>query len=249
MGGIANGLALHGGIRPYVATFLIFADYLRPSIRLAALMRQRVIYVFTHDSIGVGEDGPTHQPVEHLASLRAIPGLTVIRPADANETVAAWREAIARPDGPTALILSRQALPTLAGGSAAGLARGAYVLAEASRTPADLILMATGSEVEIALAAAAKLEAEGVATRVVSFPSWELFEAQSPEYRETILPKAIGARIAVEAAIAQGWCRWLGGEGEFVGMERFGASAPAPVLYREFGITADAVVAKARRRP
>ncbi|MHB0980222.1 MAG: transketolase [Thermoleophilia bacterium] len=252
MGGILNGMALHGGVFPYGGTFLVFSDYMRPSIRLAALSHARVTYVFTHDSVGLGEDGPTHQPVEHLAALRVIPNLVVIRPADASETVAAWKVALERRDGPVALVLTRQNLPVLDHsilGSAAGLARGGYVLAEASRGPAalDAVILATGSEVAVALVAREALEAEGLGVRVVSLPSWELFEAQDVDYREAVLPSGVTARVAVEAAVTFGWRRWVGDGGAVVGIDRFGASAPGPVALAKLGITAEHVADTVRR--
>jgi transketolase len=249
MGAILNGMALHGGLRPFGGTFLIFSDYMRPAIRLAAMTELPVVYVFSHDSIGLGEDGPTHQPVEQLASLRAIPGLWVIRPADANETMEAWKAALARRHGPSALILSRQSLPTLDRNRlspAGNLSRGAYVLAEAEVGPPRLILMASGSEVAVTLSAREELEREGIATRVVSFPCWELFERQPLSYRDEVLPPGVGARLAVEAAAGLGWDRWVGPEGGCVTMERFGASAPAGTLMREFGFEAGQVAARAR---
>ncbi|QYK40401.1 MAG: transketolase [Paracoccaceae bacterium] len=252
MAAAMNGMALHGGVRPYGGTFMCFADYSRPAIRLAALMGIPVVHVMTHDSIGLGEDGPTHQPVEHLAALRAIPNLLVIRPADLVETAEAWEIALTRDKTPSVLALSRQNLPALrdTAGRRNEVARGAYVLAEAG-APRRAILMATGSEVEIAMAARALLEAEGIGTRVVSFPCWELFEEQDAAYRRKVLPPG-PVRVAVEAGVRFGWDRWLYGEGGkreksgFVGMHGFGASAPAEVLYREFGITAEAVAAKVR---
>jgi len=247
MGAIANGMALHGGLRPYVATFLIFSDYMRPAVRLAALMGAPVIYVFTHDSIGLGEDGPTHQPVEHLMALRAIPGLRVIRPADAVETAVAWRTALTH-RGPTCLILTRQNLPILdrAGERpGAGAERGAYVLAEARTGKPEMILIATGSEVAVAVGAQKLLEGKGVATRVVSMPSWELFDAQPQAYRETVLPSAVTARLAVEAGSALGWFKYVGLGGDVVGMTRFGASAPAKVLFEQFGFTPENVADRA----
>jgi len=251
MGAILNGMALHGGVFPYGGTFLIFSDYMRPSIRLAALSKARVTYVFTHDSVGLGEDGPTHQPVEHLAALRVIPGLVVIRPADANETAVAWKVALERRDGPVALILSRQNLPVLDRstlGAASGLEQGGYVLAEASTGPEGIavIILATGSEISVALDAKAMLEAEGHATRVVSLPSWELFDAQDTGYRETVLPGAVTVRVAVEAAATFGWSKFVGDRGAVIGIDHFGASAPGPVLMEEFGITAARVSAAAR---
>jgi transketolase len=250
MGGILNGLAAHGGIFPYGGTFLIFSDYMRPAIRLAALSHFPAIYVFTHDSIGLGEDGPTHQPIEHLASMRAMPGLVVIRPGDANETVMAWRVALERRDGPTALVLTRQNLPVLDREqfpSAENLARGGYVLKDAPGGRPQVILLATGSEVEIALAAAETLAGEGVAARVVALPSWQLFERQDAAYRESVLPKAVTARVSIEAACTFGWDRYVGPAGAAIGIDHFGASAPATVLYQEFGITAENMVATARR--
>jgi transketolase len=244
MGSVISGMALHGGLRPYGSTFLVFADYMRPSIRLAALMRLPVIYVFTHDSIFVGEDGPTHQPVEQLASLRAIPGLTVLRPADANETVAAWRVTVEHRRGPVALLLSRQNLPILPGTDTAGVAHGAYVLAD--HPEAQVALIATGSEVAVALEAKGLLEVEGIGARVVSMPSWELFEAQPQAYRESVLPPSLTARVAVEAAVPFGWERYVGTGGEIVGLSRFGASAPYKVLAEKFGFTAREVAARAR---
>ncbi len=250
MGAIANGMAAHGGVIPYGATFLVFSDYMRPAIRLAALARLHVVHVFTHDSIALGEDGPTHQPVEQLASLRAIPGLTVIRPADANETAVAWRVAIESRDRPVLLALTRQDVPTLDRSrcaSADGLRRGAYVLSDAKQGPPALILIASGSEVGLILAAARRLEGEGVAVRCVSMPSWDLFDAQPAGYRDEVLPPAVPARLAVELGVAQGWHRWVGDRGDMLGVERFGASAPAEVLLREFGFTVDNVAARARR--
>ena len=247
MGAILNGMALHRGVRPYGGTFLVFADYMRPSIRLAALTRLPVIYVFTHDSIGVGEDGPTHQPVEHLASLRAIPNLTVIRPADAAETAVAWRVALER-SGPVALVLTRQKVPGLARGphASAGLAaKGAYILADAEKTPLRVILLATGSEVHLALQARSLLEAKGIGTRVLSMPSWELLAEQPKSYREEILPPWIHARLAVEAASPFGWREFVGDRGDVLGMERFGASAPGGVLFQKFGFTPENIAARA----
>ncbi|MDO5731768.1 transketolase [Corynebacterium sphenisci] len=248
MGAILNGIALHGGTRPYGGTFLIFSDYMRPAVRLAALMGVSPIYVWTHDSIGLGEDGPTHQPVEQLASLRAIPGMATLRPADANETAAAWVAALEGPAGPKALALTRQNVPVLAGtaeAAAEGVRRGAYVLRDAEGTP-DVILMATGSEVQLALAAAEELAGSGVAARVVSVPCLEWFEAQDADYRESVLPAAVRARVSVEAGIAMPWHRHLGEAGRAVSLEHFGASADYARLFAEFGITAEAVVAAAR---
>ncbi|APT90739.1 transketolase [Corynebacterium sphenisci DSM 44792] len=248
MGAILNGIALHGGTRPYGGTFLIFSDYMRPAVRLAALMGVSPIYVWTHDSIGLGEDGPTHQPVEQLASLRAIPGMATLRPADANETAAAWVAALEGPAGPKALALTRQNVPVLAGtaeAAAEGVRRGAYVLRDTEGTP-DVILMATGSEVQLALAAAEDLTGSGVAARVVSVPCLEWFEAQDEDYRESVLPAAVRARVSVEAGIAMPWHRHLGEAGRAVSLEHFGASADYARLFAEFGITAEAVVSAAR---
>ncbi|MGO4294898.1 transketolase [Chitinophaga sp. RAB17] len=247
MGAIANGMAAHGGIIPYCATFLTFSDYMRPSIRLAALSELKVIYVFTHDSIAMGEDGPTHQPVELLAALRAIPELVVIRPGDANETITAWQMAILLPDKPIALILSRQNMPTLDRSkyaSADGLRFGGYILSDAANAAPELILIATGSEVDLAIAAQEKLKSR-IAVRVVSMPSWELFEAQTPEYHEQVLPAAVSARISVEAGISQGWHRYTGDKGINIAIDRFGASAPGPVMLREFGFTVDNICEQA----
>jgi transketolase len=247
MGAAANGMAAHGAIIPFVSTFLIFSDYLRPSIRLAALMELGVIYVFTHDSIGVGEDGPTHEPIEQLAALRAIPRLVVIRPCDANETAVAWRVAIESRDRPVALALSRQNLPTLDRsrfGSADGLRRGAYILAEAANGNPELILIATGSEIPLVLAAQEKLAERHIQTRVVSMPSWELFDAQSQDYRDSVLPPSITRRLAVEAALPMGWHRYAA---DVIGIERFGASAPGNIVMEKFGFTAENVIERALR--
>jgi transketolase len=244
MGAVLSGMALHRGIRPYGGTFLVFADYMRPSIRLAALMKLPVIYIFTHDSIAVGEDGPTHQPVEHLAALRAIPGLTVIRPADATETAAAWRTALQTMDGPVALILSRQNLSVFDRQKlppADELAHGAYVLSAPEGTP-QVILIATGSEVHVAVEAQGLLAAKGVAASVVSMPSWELFEKMPQAYRDAVLPSAVRVRVAVEAGIGMGWERYVGASGVVVGMNGFGASAPGATLMEKFGFTAVHVV-------
>jgi transketolase len=247
MGSILNGLALHGGARPYGATFLVFADYMRPAIRLAAMMELPVTFVFTHDSIGLGEDGPTHQPVEHLAGLRAIPNLTVFRPADATETIEGWRVALERRHGPTALILTRQALPVLDRSSypsADGAKRGAYVLAESPDF--QVILIATGSEVQLALEARKLLETKGIPSRVVSMPSWELFAEQPAAYRESVLPSRVRARVAVEAGATQGWERHVGLDGAIVGLDRFGASAPYKEVFARLGFTAEAVAEAVR---
>ncbi|MBT8352814.1 MAG: transketolase, partial [Deltaproteobacteria bacterium] len=248
MGGILNGISLHGGVKPYGGTFLVFADYMRSSIRLAALMKLPVIYVFTHDSIAVGEDGPTHQPVEHVASLRAIPGLTVIRPADALETAEAWRLAVKNNDGPVALILSRQKLPILDRtkyASADRLGKGAYVLADSDRKP-EIILIATGSEVSITLEAGKKLKENGSQVRVVSMPSWELFEKNPQEYKDEVLLPDVTARIAVEAGLSMGWERYVANAGATVCISRFGASAPGQTLLEKFGFTSDNIVQKAK---
>jgi len=244
MGAVLSGMALHKGIRPYGGTFLVFSDYMRPAIRLAALMKLPVIYIFTHDSIALGEDGPTHQPVEHLAALRAIPGLTVIRPADATETAAAWRTALQTTDGPVALILSRQNLPVLdrqKSPPADELAHGAYVLLAPEGEP-QAVLIATGSEVHLAVTAQGLLAEKGVAASVVSIPSWELFEKMPQEYRDAVLPPAVRVRVAVEAGIGMGWERYVGGSGVVVGMNGFGASAPGGILMEKFGFTAVRVV-------
>ena len=251
MGSIAGGMSLHGGILPYTATFLTFSDYMRPPMRLAAMMGIRVVYIFTHDSIGLGQDGPTHQPVEQLMGLRGVPNLTVIRPADATETTEAWRAAILDVRGPTALIFSRQKLPVIDRtrySPAKGLRRGGYTLWQSKATDPDVILIGTGSEVQIALDAGEALaNKDGYKVRVVSLPSWELFHAQPPEYRESVLPSSVRARVAVEAGITMGWERYVGLDGAAIGMNRFGASARAEVLYKKFGITAERVAEAARR--
>ena len=248
MAAAVNGMALHGGVVPFGATFLIFSDYMRPSLRLAALMGIKTRYVFTHDSIGLGEDGPTHQPVEHLAVLRAIPGFTVLRPADANETAECWRLAI-EANGPAALVLTRQNLPTLdrtVFAPANGARKGAYVLADTDGTP-DVIVIGTGSEVTLAIEARDALAKDGIKARVVSAPSLELFNAQDAAYRESVLPRAVAARVVVEAGLRQGWDRYVGAEGGFVTLDRFGASAPAETLFEKLGITSARVVAEAKR--
>jgi transketolase len=252
MGAVMNGMALHGGIRPYGGTFLIFSDYMRPAIRLAALMEQPVVYVFSHDSIGLGEDGPTHQPIEQLAALRAIPNLMDLRPADGPETEIAWRVAMERSDGPSFLALSRQTVPLLdrsdgALEAADGLRRGGYVLADASIGAPELILLASGAELALVVEARERLEAGGTPTRVVSLPSWHLFERQGEAYRDAVLPPSITARLSVEAATSFGWERWIGDGGRAISIERFGASAPSDVLFEEFGFTVDNVVEVARR--
>jgi transketolase len=249
MGSILNGLS-HCRLRPYGASFLIFSDYMRPPTRLAALMELPVIYVFTHDSIGVGEDGPTHQPIEQLAALRAIPGLLTLRPADANEVVEAWRLIAELRDEPAALLLTRQNVPTLDRerfAPASGLRRGAYVLADAEGGAPDVLLLATGSEVQWCVDAIEPLAKEGIRARVVSMPCWELFERQDQAYRDQVLPPSIAARVAVEQAVTLGWDRYVGPAGRVIGMRSFGASAPAEDLLQEFGFTADNVVETARR--
>jgi transketolase len=249
MGAIVNGIAAHGAFVPYDATFLIFSDYMRPPIRLAAIMRLHVVHVFTHDSVALGEDGPTHQPVEQLAALRAVPNLIVIRPADANETAEAWRVAIESRDRPVALILTRQDLPTLDRARyapAANLRRGAYVLLDPPATAPRMILMASGSEVALILAAAERLQADGIPVRCVSMPSWELFEALTPAERDTVLPPSITVRLAVELGSPQGWDRYVGTAGGVLGIDQFGASAPASVLLSEFGFTVENVCARAK---
>ncbi len=247
MGAMVNGMALHGGVVPYGSTFLIFSDYLRPSLRVAALMNVHSIFVFTHDSIAVGEDGPTHQPVEHLASLRAMPNFMVIRPADANETVVAWKVAMQH-SRPSALILSRQNLPIIDQeryGHAAGLEKGAYILSDVQGTP-DILLIATGSEVHLALQAQEKLSTEkGIRARVISMPCWELFLEQPQEYRDHVLPRGVKARLAIEAASSFGWSQWVGDQGATIGVDRFGASAPGSEVLRRFGFSLDNVVARA----
>ncbi|WP_326837345.1 transketolase [Amycolatopsis rhabdoformis] len=247
MGSILNGIALHGGTRPYGGTFLIFSDYMRPAVRLAALMRLPVVYVWTHDSIGLGEDGPTHQPVEQLASLRAIPGMSVVRPADANETAHAWRAVLEDTGGPAGLALTRQNVPTLEGTSAEGVSRGGYVLTEASSGRPEVVLVGTGSEVQLAVEARKVLEAEGIATRVVSMPCVEWFDRQDRAYRDQVLPPSVRARVIVEAGVAQPWHRFAGDAGEIVSLEHFGASADYKTLFSEFGITTETVVEAARR--
>ncbi len=247
MGGILNGLALHGGVIPYGGTFLVFSDYMRPTIRLAAMMGLPVVYVFTHDSVGLGEDGPTHQPVEHLPALRAIPNLMVVRPADATETIQAWRMALEHHKGPVALLLTRQKLPILDRSvlaPAEGLKRGAYVLADTDGTP-DLILIASGSEVQVALDARERLAVQGVKARVVSMPSWELFEQQPPDYQAQVLPPEVTARLAVEAAVPLGWERYVGPQGYVVGLNRFGASAPYKTIFEQLGFTGENVALQA----
>ena len=245
MAAICNGIALHNsGLIPYCATFLVFADYMRAAIRLSALSQAGVIYVLTHDSVGLGEDGPTHQPVETIASLRTIPNLTVIRPADGNETSGAYKVAIANRKTPTLLAFSRQALPQTVGSSIEGVAKGAYIISDGTGTP-DVILIGTGSELELCVKAAEQLTAAGKQVRVVSMPSWELFDAQDDDYRESVLPKAVTQRLAVEAGISMGWCRYVGSAGDVISIERFGASAPGKTVLEKFGYTVENVVARA----
>jgi transketolase len=249
MGAIANGLAAHGGVIPYGATFLIFSDYMRPPIRLAALSHLHVIYIFTHDSIALGEDGPTHQPVEQLANLRAIPNLTVLRPADANETAVAWQIALQTKARPVALVLSRQAVPTLDRtlyASPQGVRRGAYVLQDTVNGKPQLILIGSGSEVGLIVAAADRLQQEGIAVRCVSMPSWDLFDGLPKADRDVVLPPSVRARLAVEAGATQGWHRYVGDAGDVIGIDRFGASAPGATVLREYGFTVDEVYARAR---
>jgi transketolase len=249
MAGIGNGMAYHGGVRPFVATFFTFSDYMRPSVRLSALSELPVLFVWTHDSIAMGEDGPTHQPVEHLMSLRAMPGFTLIRPGDANEAVEAWRVAMEHTEGPVGLVLSRQKLPVFDRtkfAPASGVARGAYVLAEASGAGPNLVLIASGSEVSLAVEARERLEADGIPTRVVSMPSWALFDRQPKEYRESVLPPAVKARLAVEAGASLGWKRYVGDSGDSVSLDRFGASAPGEIVMKELGFSVENVVKRAK---
>ena len=249
MAAALNGMAAHGGVRPFGSTFLIFSDYLKPSVRLAALMKLPVIIIGTHDSIGVGEDGPTHQPVEQLATLRATPNVHVFRPADATETTECWRMALGRGDGPSILALTRQKLPVLDRTKfrpAADARRGGYILSEPRETP-RAIIMATGSEVSLALAAADELNKTGTPTRVVSLPCWEVFDAQPEGYREEVLPASIPARVSVEAAATFGWARYVGSRGVSIGLDHFGASAPAETLFKEFGFTVEHVVRAVHR--
>jgi transketolase len=249
MGSILNGFTVHGGFRAFGATFFVFSDYMRPSVRLACLMGLPVIYVWTHDSIGLGEDGPTHQPIEHLASLRAMPFMRVIRPADAGETAEAWRLALEHTDGPVGLALSRQKLPVLDRSvlaAASGVRKGGYVLADAEGGKPDVILIATGSEVHDVLAARETLSADGVGVRVVSLPDWNLFMAQPQSYRDDVLPPAVWRRVSLEAGTTFGWSAIVGERGTALGLDRFGASAPAPVIAEHLGITPGAVVAAVR---
>jgi transketolase len=248
MGAIMNGISVSGLARAYGGTFLVFSDYMRPAIRMAAMSKYPTIFVFTHDSIGVGEDGPTHQPVEQLASLRAIPNLLVFRPADANETAAAWKFALEHRDGPVALLLTRQGLPTLDQnkyGSAANLIKGAYVLVKADKP--DVLLLASGSEISAALCAAEGLAAEGISAQVVSMPCWKLFEKQGQEYKDLVLPPGVKARVGIEAGVEQGWSKYLGDKGIFIGMSSFGASAPGKVCFEKFGITVEKTIEAAKK--
>ena len=246
MGAILNGIALHGPTRPYGGTFLTFSDYMRGAVRLAAVMKSPVIYVWTHDSIGLGEDGPTHQPIEHLAALRAIPNLSIVRPGDANETAYAWKAMLENPEGPKGICLTRQNIPVLEGTSAEGVARGGYVLADASGGDPQLVLIGTGSELQIAVDAREVLEGDGIPTRVVSMPCMDWFAAQDQEYRDSVLPPTVKARVSVEAGIAMPWYRWVGDAGEIVSIEHYGASADYQTLFREFGFTTEHVVTAAR---
>lgn len=249
MGAVINGMALHRGVIPYGATFLVFSDYMRASLRISALSHIPSIWIFTHDSIGLGEDGPTHQPVEHLAALRAIPSLSVIRPADANETSEAWKVAIKHRNGPTALILSRQALPTIDRSiyaSASNLDHGAYILGDIGTGKPDLIMMATGSEVHLVLQAALKMKSEKNCIRVVSFPSWDLFKNQTREYQSQVLPDDGTPRLAVEMGVSQGWEQWVGSKGSIISLDHYGASAPANILFEKFGFTIDNIIKKAQ---
>jgi transketolase len=249
MGAVVNGMAVHGGVIPYGGTFLVFSDYMRPAIRLSALSGYPSIWVFTHDSIGLGEDGPTHQPIEQLTALRTIPKLVVIRPADANEVSEAWRLAISRRNGPTALALTRQNLPTLdreVFSSASGLQRGAYVLADLGDGRPEIILMASGSEVSLIIEAGKRLAAEGMNVRLISFPSWELFASQDQEYKDSVLLPNIQARLSIEAGISQGWDRWVGDRGTIISIERYGASAPYEIVYEKFGLSVENVIDNAK---
>ena len=248
MGAVVNGMAMYGGLIPYGGTFLVFSDYMRPSVRLSALSHIPSIWIYTHDSIGVGEDGPTHQPVEHLAALRSIPGLTVLRPADANETAQAWVYAITHREGPTAIALSRQSLPVIDRTryqEAEGLHKGAYVLGDMGSGLPELILIASGSEVDLIIKAGELLAARGVSVRLVSFPSWELFRQQDQAYQENVLPAGITKRLAVEAGVSQGWREWVGEAGVTICVDKFGASAPAGIIYEKYGLTVESVINQA----
>jgi len=247
MAAIANGMAYHGGVRPFVATFFCFSDYMRPSIRLAALSHLPTIFVWTHDSIGLGEDGPTHQAVEQLMSLRAMPHFAILRPGDANESAEAWRAAMEHREGAVGLVFCRQNVPGLDRSGAKGdVSRGGYILAEASGGKPRLILMATGSELQLAAAARPKLEAQGIPTRVVSMPCWEFFDAQPREYRDEVLPPAVRARLSIEAGVTLGWQKYVGDEGGSIGVDRYGASAPGEIVMKEYGFTVEHVVEYAR---
>jgi transketolase len=249
MGSIVGGMSVHGGVIPYSATFLVFSDYMRPPMRLAAMMGIRVIYIFTHDSIGLGQDGPTHQPIEQLMNLRLIPNMTVIRPSDATETVEAWRAAMLNTHGPTVLVFTRQKLPVIDRtkyAAAEGLHRGAYVIWQPSNQEPDIIFIATGSEVQLALQAGQTLASEGRHIRVVSMPSWELFDRQPKEYRDSVLPPTVRARVSVEAGVKIGWEHYVGSEGKIIGLDHFGASAPGEILFEKFGFTPENVVATAK---
>jgi transketolase len=249
MGAAVNGMTLHGGVIPYGGTFLVFSDYMRGAVRLSALSNIGSIWVFTHDSIGVGEDGPTHQPVEHIAALRVIPNMVTLRPGDANETAQAWKIAIERRDGPTALALSRQGVPTLDRSkfnSAEGVKKGAYVLKDFGEGALDIILMASGTELSLIVSAAEQLVAKGIGVRLVSVPSWELFQAQGQAYIDDVLPPRISKRIAVEAGVPYGWNRWVGDHGVIMGVDRYGASAPAKTVFEKYGLTVENVVLKAK---
>jgi transketolase len=244
MGAAINGMLLHGGLKVFGGTFFVFSDYLRPAIRLAAIMGVPAIYVFTHDSIGVGEDGPTHEPIEQLAALRVIPGITVIRPADGNETAAAWRYAVENKTGPVALVFSRQAAAKLEGSaeSKSLLSRGAYVVSDAANGNPQAQIIATGTEVQLAIAAQKQLAAEGIAVRVISMPSWELFDKQSKEYKASVILPEVKARLAIEMGSPFGWDRYVGDQGEILGINRFGASAPGPIVIKEYGFSVENVV-------
>ena len=244
MGTALNGMALHGGLKVYGGTFFVFSDYIRPAMRLSALMKLPVTFVFTHDSIAVGEDGPTHEPIEHLAAFRAMPGLSVIRPADANETVAAWQIALESTDTPTTLVLTRQNLTTMSGtiNCYENVKRGAYVVSKESKSTIDVLLIATGSEVNLAVDAQKVLEAEGMSVRVVSMPSWDLFEKQSKEYKQSILPKEVTKRLTIEMGSTMGWHKYAGTEGAVLGIDRFGESAPGGLLVKKFGFNVENVV-------
>lgn len=249
MGAALNGMALHGGLHVFGGTFFVFSDYVRPAIRLSALMGVPVTYVFTHDSVAVGEDGPTHEPIEHLASLRAMPGLSVIRPADANETIAAWNVAVTSENRPTVLVLSRQnlkVLPTTAESAMDGVQKGAYVVSPATKEQADAILIATGSEVNLAVSAQEQLREEGIDASVVSMPSWDLFEQQDEAYKQSILPKEVKARLAIEMGSSLGWHKYTGDAGDVLAIDTFGASAPGNTVIREYGFTEENVVAKVK---